>query len=168
MESFRQRPDNWRSGRIHRRPEPKPFHRRISLLIARTWFAAARPGRPRGADGAPAPTPTPRTLATRGSNGARIARDNVAGRSRARDARGTARSRSRVVAAAKAATRRSRRTAARRRRESRPTSVGPTAVPSSSSMRRTPCRPPTRNWRGRVAALPRPAPITIKRLLHQM
>lgn len=104
------------------------------ILIVRTWFAAARRGRLRdGSD-----VRCPRTPATYGSNGARIARDIVADTS---SARGIVRLPPRAAVTATAATRRSR-TIASRPRVPPPTA---TARPWRTPSRRTPSRLPGRS-----------------------
>lgn len=116
------------------------------ILIVRSWSAAARRGRLRGG----VDVRCPRTPATRGSSGVRIARDIAAGTS---SARGTAWSPPSGVATVTTATRHSRTTAFHPRVLSPPA----TARPSTPTCR-TPCRPPEHSWRGRVAVPPRPVP----------
>lgn len=135
--------------------DAKSDRREISprALIARTCSAAARPGRP--SDGGV--LAHRRTRATYASSDARSAPGSVAGKSRADFGRDNAWSPPWEAAAATAAVLRSR-TIASLPRAQPPTGIQPAASPWSPA-RRTPCRPPRRSWRDRVAASPRPGPV---------
>lgn len=131
----------------------RSLHPRGLVLIARTWFAATRRGRPRDADGDLVPS------AARWSID--IAHGNAVCRSRARNQRDIWQTRSSAAVAATRAPRCSRTIVARHSgsRPSPPSIDSTITVLPWNPMRHTPCGPPAHNWRRRVTTLSIPHPV---------